>query len=81
MQAHLIRIGNSKGIRIPAALLKACRIENEVDIEVAEGKLIITPISAPREGWNEAFIAMNAADEDTLYLEELPDEESEDWTW
>lgn len=81
MHAQLIRIGNSKGIRIPVALLKACRIENEVDIEVAEGKLIITPISAPREGWNEAFIAMHAAEEDTLYLDDLTDEESEDWTW
>ncbi len=81
MHAHLIRIGNSKGIRIPAAILKACRIENDVDIEVADGKLIITPISAPREGWNEAFIAMRAAEDDTLYLDEITEEDTEDWTW
>jgi len=81
MHAQVIRIGNSRGIRIPAALLKACCIEDEVDIELTDGKLVITPISTPRHGWDESFKAMHAADEDQPYLDFPPDEDSEDWTW
>lgn len=81
MHAQVIRIGNSKGIRIPAALLKACRIEEEVDIELTDGKLVITPITSPRQGWDDSFVAMHAADEDEPYLAELPDDDIEDWTW
>ena len=36
MKAKLVSIGNSKGIRIPTAILKQCNIENEVDLEQKE---------------------------------------------
>lgn len=81
MHAQVIRIGNSRGIRIPAALLKACNIEDEVDIELSEGKLVITPVAIPRAGWDASFQAMRAAEEDQPYLDLPPDEDSEDWTW
>lgn len=39
MRISVIKIGNSKGIRIPQAILKQCQIDNEVDLEV-EGRTI-----------------------------------------
>ncbi|MCH5434723.1 AbrB/MazE/SpoVT family DNA-binding domain-containing protein, partial [Leptospira interrogans serovar Canicola] len=32
MKASVVKIGNSKGIRIPKAVLEECHIEEEVDL-------------------------------------------------
>jgi antitoxin MazE len=57
MKAEIIRIGNSRGIRIPKILLEQCGLENEVELEVKDKTLIVSSPSKPRQGWNEAFAA------------------------
>lgn len=81
MHAPVIRIGNSKGIRLPAALLKACNISDEVDIELNDGRLIITPVKTARQGWDAAFSEMHASEEDTPYIDDILEDEDEDWVW
>ena len=52
MIVSLVAIGNSKGIRIPKAVLDHLEIEN--------GSIILNPITKnPRQGWEEAFQKMN----------------------
>ncbi|HTE57297.1 MAG TPA: AbrB/MazE/SpoVT family DNA-binding domain-containing protein [Verrucomicrobiae bacterium] len=46
MKASIIKIGNSKGIRIPKKLLEETRLYNEADIVVEKGALVIRPIKA-----------------------------------
>jgi flagellar motor switch protein FliG len=41
MRVPIIDIGNSKGIRIPQAVLKQAVFGDEVEMEVAEGKIIL----------------------------------------
>lgn len=48
------KIGNSSGILLPKALLKAAGIENEVEIEV-RGQTILLKPADPRAGWAESF--------------------------
>ncbi|QDR81943.1 AbrB/MazE/SpoVT family DNA-binding domain-containing protein [Sporomusa termitida] len=55
MEADIIRIGNSKGIRIPASLLKQCGIDKKVVIKVDGNIITLAPARAPRQGWEEAF--------------------------
>lgn len=81
MRADIVRIGNSKGIRIPAAILRECRMEYGVDLQVEEGKVILTPLKEPRLGWEEAFQDMHAAGKDEQLLADLPEEDMEGWTW
>jgi antitoxin MazE len=81
MRADIVRIGNSKGIRIPAAILRECSMEYGVDLQVKEGKVILTPLKEPRTGWDEAFRDMHEAGKDKQLLAGLPEEEMEDWTW
>jgi antitoxin MazE len=60
MKAKLIPVGNSKGIRLPKAILEAVRLRDAVTLRVEEGKLIITPAKRrpqPRQGWAEAIRA------------------------
>ena len=70
MQADVVKIGNSRGIRIPAALLKQCGIGNKVELEVTQNQIVIKPVSTPRQGWAAAFARMHQAGEDKLLISE-----------
>jgi antitoxin MazE len=54
MLAPVISIGNSKGLRIPKAILKQCGIEDMVDLKVTDAGLMISPVQKVRAGWEEA---------------------------
>lgn len=80
MKADIIKIGNSKGIRIPASLLKECGIDKKVEIEVSYNNIILKPIKSPREGWATAFRKMaKQGDDQILIPDELDAGLLEDW--
>lgn len=82
MKAKLISIGNSKGIRIPMAILKQCNIENEVDLEVEKEKIVIKPVKTkPRDGWDDAFRLMREKKDDALLIDETLNIAMENWEW
>ncbi len=54
MKTRLVRIGASLGVRIPERLIKKAGLEDEVDIRVHAGGLIVTPVASLRAGWAEA---------------------------
>ena len=59
MKLRLVAIGNSRGLRLPKAILEQCRLENEVELEIEAGRLIIKPARrSTRKGWDEAFKKM-----------------------
>ncbi len=66
MKTTVVRIGNSRGIRLPKAILKECRLEGEVELEVKKGRLIVWPAAKPRRGWGEAFRRMALKGDDVL---------------
>jgi flagellar motor switch protein FliG len=47
MRIPIIDIGNSKGIRIPQAVLKQAVFTDEVEMEVAEGKITLKRAISP----------------------------------
>ena len=54
MKARLVRIGNSRGIRLAKPVLEQAGLEDEVEIRVEPGAVIITAAVSPRAGWAEA---------------------------
>ena len=58
MKARIIQIGNSRGVRLPKALLEQAQLTDEVQIEAEANQIVIRSAHAPREGWNEAFRLM-----------------------
>lgn len=54
MRTRLIRIGNSRGVRLAKPLLEQAGLEDEVDIRVEPGAVIITAAVLPRAGWAAA---------------------------
>ena len=83
MKVQLVRIGNSRGIRIPEILIEQCGFGDAVDLHIEDNRLVIAPESAPRQGWKEAFAAAGPAAVDALPFEPLPPNEFDDreWTW
>jgi antitoxin MazE len=84
MRARVVRIGNSKGIRLPKPLLDETGITEDVDLEVENNRIIIRPVSSPRSGWEDAFRMMAEKGDDRLVIEDenishLWDEE--EWQW
>ncbi len=80
MQGTLIKIGNSRGVRIPASLLKEYDFGEEVILELQEDGILIKPTKRPRKGWNAAFKKMHDRREDVLLMNDVfMDEKLEDW--
>src|SRR5918994_6239808 len=61
MRVKLVRIGNSRGVRLPKPILEASGLTDEIDIAVEAGRVVLTPAARkPREGWAEAARRMVA---------------------
>jgi antitoxin MazE len=82
MRANLVRIGNSRGIRIPKPLLEQTGLQDQVEIEVRGEQLIIRAANHPRKGWGEAFARMAECGDDALLDESVPTKWDEsEWQW
>ena len=83
MNVDLVRIGNSRGIRIPKPIIEQCGFGNRVNFEVEGDRLIIGPAERLRGGWDRAFAAMAAAGDDALLLPGDPGSASDaaSWQW
>ena len=68
MRTRIIRIGNSRGIRIPKPLLEQLGLEGEVEMRAENGCLVIGTPTKPRKGWAAAFRAMARRGDDALLI-------------
>ncbi len=80
MKSNLIKIGNSKGIRISSNIIKECELESEVEIKVVGKKIIIEAAKEPRKGWNKSFQDMHENNEDSLLIGN-GNTFDKDWEW
>ncbi|MEX2092148.1 MAG: AbrB/MazE/SpoVT family DNA-binding domain-containing protein [Pirellulales bacterium] len=83
MRASIVRIGNSRGVRIPKPLLDQTGLNGEVDIRAEKDTLVIGPARRPREGWAAAFREMAQRGEDQL-LDAAPSWtqwDQDEWEW
>jgi len=83
MKTELVRIGNSRGIRIPKPLIEQCRLTETVELRVENECLVISSQRQPRAGWSEAFKAAGSSKDDELTLESIKPIEFDckEWRW
>jgi len=80
VQSSIIKIGNSKGVRILASLLKEYAFEEDVILELKEDGILMKPAKKTRQGWNQAFKKMSANQDDVVLMDDVfSDEKFEDW--
>lgn len=78
-----MRIGNSRGIRIPKPLIEQCGFGDTVELHIEPHRLVVAPDHSPRQGWKEAFAEAGASAGDLSMFVTLPQNEfdAEEWTW
>lgn len=57
MKTSIIKIGNSKGIRIPKAFLEQLNLRGDVQLSIKDGSLVITPYSEHTSGRELALMS------------------------
>ena len=81
MKTHLIRIGNSRGVRLPKPLIAQAGLTEEVELSVTAGAIIIACSKVPRDGWAEAARKMLAADKALLDEPTRTKFDETEWAW
>ena len=81
-KSRIVRVGNSRGIRVPKVLLDEADLPDEVEIQAEPGRLIVRAARGPRAGWTDAAKAMRARSEDVL-LDPLVSTrfDEKEWKW
>ena len=80
--AKIVRIGNSRGLRIPKALLDEASLTEEVELRAEPGKLTVRAVDAPRAGWAEVARRARTAEDDQLLDPPFRNDfDDYDWRW
>ena len=85
MITKVIKIGNSRGIRIPKHIIEQQGLNDEVELEVKNDSLVIKPVKKTRANWDLSFRLMSENEDDILLdKESLLHQNSwdnDEWVW
>jgi antitoxin MazE len=63
-KSRIVRIGNSRGIRVPKLLLEQANLPEEVELRAEPGRLVVSAPARPRAGWAAKARAMHRRGDD-----------------
>jgi antitoxin MazE len=83
MLVKLIDIGNSKGIRLPKALIEDIGFKDEVELQRTKDGLSLMAVKETRAGWAEQFkkVFIPVGKTDNAWLQAGNKFDKEEWTW
>jgi antitoxin MazE len=82
VKTKLVRIGNSRGVRLPKPLIEEAGLPDEVELEVRKGAIVISPAHGVRSGWEDAAKALHDSGDDQLLDANVNTRfDEEEWTW
>lgn len=80
MQIQIIKIGNSKGLRLSKTILERYNIQDKMELILEKEFIVLRPVAEPRKGWDEAFKNMHESGDDQLLIDDVfPEENFEEW--
>ena len=80
METNIIKIGNSKGLRLSKSILEQYNINEKVEVILEKGRIILKPIVKPRKNWEASFKQMRKENDDELLLDDVfNDEMLDEW--
>ncbi len=80
VKTRIVRIGNSRGIRLPKILLDQAQLPEEVELHAEPGRLVVQGARRPRTGWAEAARAM-AGHDGLLDAPSATRFDRDEWEW
>jgi antitoxin MazE len=82
MKARLVRIGNSRGVRLPKLLIEQAGLVDDVEIHARDGAIVIVPARKAREGWAKSAALLGSRNDDGLLDPPAPTRfDEEEWQW
>ncbi len=82
MRTRLVRIGNSRGVRLPKPLIEEAGLTEVVELHVRNGAIVIARAAAPRSGWAEAAKRLRQRGGDLLLDPPTPTRfDEKKWEW
>jgi antitoxin MazE len=81
MKAHLVRIGNSRGVRLPKAIIDQVGLEDEIQLCVEGRRVVIAAGGRPRAGWTEAARDLGKATRGLLDPATPTRFDEDEWRW
>lgn len=80
MKQRIIKIGNSKGLRLSKSILERYNIKDEIELIFEEERIILQPVDTPRKGWEEFFTQIHLHDDDKPLIDDVFEDDSfEEW--
>ena len=81
-KTRIVRIGNSRGIRVPKLLLDRADLPEEVELRAEPGRLVVSAVTRARSGWAAKARSMRRRGEDVLLDDSTSTQfERTDWRW
>jgi len=79
---RIVRVGNSRGVRIPKLMIDQAGLGEQVEISIREEGLVISAAHGRRAGWDAQFAAM-AENKDDRMTDGFPATrwDETEWTW
>ena len=82
--AKLVAIGNSRGVRLPKAMIEQAGLGADIELEVIDGAIVIRSHRPVRAGWAEAAKLMASRGEAPLPITVNPPTNAfdrDEWSW
>lgn len=82
MKARLVRIGNSRGVRLPKPLIEEAGLSDAVELLVRDGAIVIASAQLPRSSWALAAKRLRQRGKDRLLDPPSTTRfDEEEWEW
>jgi antitoxin MazE len=81
MKARLVRIGNSRGVRLPKAVIEQVGLRDDVELQVEHNRIVITSAAPPRTGWAEAARQLAVESRGLLDAPSRTRFDEDEWQW
>jgi antitoxin MazE len=81
-KTRIVKIGNSRGIRVPKVLLDQAQLPDEVELHAEPGRLVVQATRRPRADWaKQARLMRDRAHDAPLDEPPPPRFDREEWEW
>lgn len=80
IKTSIRRIGNSKGVILPATILQEIGATENLSLTVQDGRIVLEPVRELRKGWFDNAAGASATQEE-LEWEVAPLADDSEWQW